>query len=152
MMKKSESLCFDLPFYDMTQKIYHLSSDFCIAVVQMSMYSPRILQLHIKLIEKESKRSVCFDSMSLHEMFRQLHRLESFNIEYPCSDMSDIDLSVSLTSNPREYQLQYRNTEFILDIDTVQQLLDQRYTIFRYIQDIEHQFLRGFYNEVEDLK
>lgn len=151
MVKKTISSCSDLPLSDITQKIYNLSSRFCIALIQMKIDEPRQLQLHIKLVEKESARFICLNKVFMMELFRQLNQFESANIEYPCAAAvaRDIGVLVKTTSNPGDYELIFGKIKLILDSDTVKYLLSNERTILNNIRDIEYHHIRGGYDVVD---
>lgn len=149
MTKKTISTCLDLPLNNITQKIYGLSSKFCVALIQEHIDEPRELQLHIKLIERETKRFFCFDKVLLLELFRQLSQFESANIEYPCATGRDIGLLVKIASNPGEYTLQFGKSKLVLDPVAVKNLLANERTILNHIRDIEYLHIRGGYDVVD---
>lgn len=157
MGKKTESTCLDLPLHKMSQEIFDLSSNFCIAIIHLKFSLEindltrrrRHLQLHIKFVEKETKRFVCMDTVFLIELYRQLKQFECANIEYPCNAARDIGLSIKETTNPGEYQFTFEKKKFILDPATVKNLLREERDILKHIRDIEHLHFRGGYDQVD---
>lgn len=148
MSKKTNSSCLDLPLHNINQKIYDLGSNFCIALIEVSIENPRQLQLHIKLVERETKRFICFDKVFLLELVRQLRQFESANIVYPCAAARDIGLSIKATTNPGEYQLTFEKTKLILDPTTVKYIILHENKILNTLRDIENHHSRGGYDVV----
>lgn len=142
-MSKPASLnCLDLPAYDICQKIYHLSSIYCIALIQL-MTGEASCQLHIKLIEKETNRFFCLDKVLLLELIRQLNQFEKVNVEYPCTAERNSCLSVKQTSIPGEYQVKFQSSKLNLDHTTVKYLLAFERIIHKQINDIENRICDG---------
>lgn len=137
-----------MPLHNITQKIYDLGANFCIAVIEVKIVEPRQLQLHIKLIEKETKRHICVDKLFLMELVRQLRQFESADIEYPCAAIRDIGLSIKATANPGEYQIAFEKTKLVLDPSAVKFLFAYEDTILNAIRNIEYHHLRGGYDVV----
>lgn len=146
-MSKKRS-CLDFSLNNLTQKIFDLSSNFCVALIYMKTTESRQLQIHIKLIEKETKRFICLDKVFWTELFRQLNQFENINIEYPCAATRDIGLSIKTTSNPGEYKLIFEKTKLVLDSITLKYLRMYEHTIWNEIRDIENLHIRGGYDVV----
>lgn len=134
-MLKSD--CLDLPLQDICQKIYHLSSFYCVALIQL-FPGDTSCQLHIKLIEKETNRYFCLDKVSLLELIQQLNQFEKINVEYPCTSRRNSFLSVKQTPIPGEYQVKFQSNKFNLDQTTVRYLLAFECLIFNQIKRIEN--------------
>lgn len=135
--------CLDLPLSNLHQKIFDLSQSFCIALIQIITDKSQC-QLHIKLIEKETKRFFCLDKFLLRELVRQLYRFERANIEYPCTVERKPELLVKLTTIPGEYQVIYRGCKLHLDSTAAKYLLLESVNIFQMIENIEIHMLEGF--------
>lgn len=137
-----KSNCLDLPIKDICQKIYHLSAFYCIALVQL-MSDATTSELHIKLVEKETKRFICLDKVLLLDLIQQLSRFEKVNVQYPCTAERNSCLSVKLTLIPGEYQLKFQSQKFHLDRTTVEYLLALEEIILQRIKNIEKQHSHG---------
>lgn len=135
--KNCSGCCFDLPQHNIAQKVYNLGPNFCISLIEMHIEEPRLLQLHLKLIERETKRHICFDRVILVDLFRQLNQFEVANIEYPCCNLRDIGLSVKLTTNPGEYQIAFEKIKLVLDSVAVKYLLGIERSLLDDIMRIE---------------
>lgn len=142
MSKSTVSNCLDLPAYDICQKIYHLSSHYCIALMQL-MTSSASCQIHIKLIEKETNRFFCLDKVLLLELIRQLNQFEKVNVEYPCTADRNSCLSVKQTTIPGEYQVKFQSNKLNLDHTTVKYLLAVEPIILEQIKNIENHLCEG---------
>lgn len=138
----SKEYCLDLPLHDVCQKIYHLSSYYCIALIQL-MTTNASCEIHIKLIEKETNRFFCLDKVLLLELIRLLNRFEKMNVEYPCTSDRISCLSVKQTSIPGEYQVKYQTQKFSLDQTTVRYLIAFESIILKQIKVIENQICIG---------
>lgn len=145
MERQTKSYCLDLPIYNLNQKVFELSSNFCIVLIQINIEESHTnqVQLHIKLIEKETKRFICMDKIILLELFQQLNQFESVNIIYPCTIAKDVAISVKMTSIPHEYQIIFQNNKILLDPITVKYLLKVERIILSYIGDVEYHHNRG---------
>lgn len=139
----------DLPLHEIHQRIYELGPKFCFVLTQIRIESPRTLELHIKLVELETKRSICLDKLTLIELFRQLHQFEHANINYPCTEGRTVELLVKLASKPGEYEVKFGNKKIVLTDTTVKYLFGWEKTILKKIQDIEYLHIRGGYDEVD---
>lgn len=128
--------------YNLHQKIFELSSNFCIALVQV-ITGKSSCQLHIKLIEKDTKRFFCLDKNLFRDLVRQLCRFEKANIEYPCTFERDAGLHVKLTANSGEYQVTYNGCKFHLDSTAAKYLLLESVNILQLIEDIEFDMIEG---------
>lgn len=135
--------CVDLPLNDIVQKVYDFSRDFCVLITVMRIAQPRQLQMHLKLVEKETKRFICLDKVLLFELYRQLRQFLSANIEYPCSANRDLGISVKMTENPGEYKIEYEKTKLILDAISANWMMVYERDIFNKITELEDQFGRG---------
>lgn len=140
-MKSTSSNCLNLPVHDICQKIYHLSSYFCVALIQLT--GDVSCQLHIKLIEKESSRFLCLDKVLFIELIRQLSQLEKVNVEYPCTAERNSYLSVKSTPIPGEYQVKFQSNKLTLDHIAVKYLLAFECIILQRIKDIENRTCNG---------
>lgn len=140
MLKENCSV--DLPMRDVCQKIYHLSSFYCIALIQL-LTSNTSSEVHIKLIEKETNRFFCLDKILLLELIRLLNRFEKMNVEYPCTSERSSCLSVKQTPIPGEYQVKYQAQKFSLDQTTVRHLIAFESIILRQIKIIENHLFDG---------
>lgn len=134
--------CLELPLNTLYQKIYDLGANFCIALIQVIIDKSHC-QLHIKLIEKETKRFFCLDKFLLRELVRQLYRFEQANIEYPCTFERNPGILVKLTTIPGEYQIIYQSSKLHLDSASTKYLLLEIDDIFRKIEDIEIYMRQG---------
>lgn len=146
--KNSSGCCLDLPLHDIVQKVYDLGPNFCISLIEMRIEEPRLLQLHLKLIERETTRHICFDKVILLDLFRQLNQFESADIEYPCCNSRDIGLSVKSTTTPGEYQIVFEKIKLILDSIAVNRLLNIERRLLSDIRDIENTHHRRSYDVV----
>lgn len=128
--------------FDICQKIYHLSSYHCLALVQL-MPDVATCELHIKLIEKETNRFFCLDKVLLIELIRQLKQLERINVQYPCASGRNSILNVKLTSIPGEYQIKFQSEKLNLDQTAVRYLLALESIILEQIKNIEDRMREG---------
>lgn len=131
------SVCLDLPLYDICHKVYHLSSKYCVALTESASGSV-FCQLHIKLIEKDTRRALCLDKVLLIELFHQLRQFEKVNVEYPCTSERNYSLTVKETTIPGEYQIKFRSNKFNLDPITVKVLLAFEGVVLEQIKKIEN--------------
>lgn len=141
--KKNCSNCLDLPLNDIVQKVFDFSRDFCIIFTVMRISQPRQLQLHLKLVEKETKRFICLDKVLLLELYRQLNQFLSADIQYPCSANRELGVSVKMTANPGEYRVEYKKTKLILDPISANWMMVYEKDIFNKIAEVEDQYGRG---------
>lgn len=142
----SKKTCLDLPLHEIKQKIFNLSSKLTVALLEVNVSEPRQLQLHIRFCERETKRQICFDKLSMLELFRQLRQQECVNIEYPCATVSDIGLSVKPTSNIGEYQIAYGKSKLILDRAAVSNMTVFEVNILSAIRTAEYHYLNSGYD------
>lgn len=142
MSNRTASHCLDLPKHDICQKIYHLSSYYCVALIQ-SMENAAFCQLHIKLIEKETNRSFCLDKILLLELIQKLNQFERVNVEYPCASGKNSCLSVKQTSIPGEYQVKFQSNKLNLDQTTVRYLIAFESVILEQIKLVENCMREG---------
>lgn len=152
-MFRCESLeCPSLPLKNFHQKIYDLSPNFCIALIQVisleSESEKRLCQLHIKLIEKETERTFCLDKNLLLDLARKLSQFERVNIEYPCAMDRNSGIDVKLTQIPGEYQIIYQTRKLHFDSTAKKNLILQISDIIRKITEIEV-FARDGFDEVD---
>lgn len=143
MSKQTTSNCLKLPLHDICQKIYHLSSYYCIALIQL-MDTVASCQLHIKLIEKETNRFFCLNKVLMLDLISQLNQFEKVNVMYPCTPEINSGLSVKQTSIPGEYQVKYQSNKLNLDQTSVRYLLAFESVILKQIEAIENCMREGF--------
>lgn len=148
MGKKNELSCLDLPLHEIHQKIYGLCSKFRFVLTEVHIESPRSLQLHIKIVELDTKRFICFDKLTLIELFHQLHQFQHPNINYPCTEGRNVEPFVKLASKPGEYEVTLGKNKLIFNETTVKYLFIWEKAILKNIQEIEHLHLRGGYDQI----
>lgn len=141
--KKNCSICWEFPLNDVIQKIFDFGHDFCLAFTVMLIRQPRQLQIHLKLVEKETKRVICLDKVLLLELYRQLNQFLNADIQYPCSANRYLGVSVKMTKTPDEFQVEYGRTKMILDPISVNWMIVYEKDIFNKIRDVEDQYARG---------
>lgn len=137
------SNCLNLPLNNIVQKVFDFSRDFCLLFTVMMVPQPDQLQLHLKLVEKDTKRFICLDKVLLMELYRQLNQFASVNIQYPCSAKRDLGISVKMTENPGEYQIEHEKIKLILDPSSANWMMVYEKDIFNKIRDVEDQYSRG---------
>lgn len=146
--KNSSDCCLDLPLYNIVQRVYDLGPNFCICFIRMKIEEPRNLQLHLKLIERETKRFICLDKVILLDLFKQINQFEVADVEYPCCNSRDTGLSVKSTTNPGEYQIIFEKRKLILDTVAVKHLLCIERSLLDDIRDIERREHRRPYDVI----
>lgn len=143
MGNKNCSNCLEFPLNELVQKVFDFSHDFCLVLTAMMIRQPRQLQLHLKLVEKETKRFICLDKVLLLELYRQLNQFLSADIQYPCSASRDLGISVKMTKNSGEYKVEYEKTKIILDSISANWMMVYEKDVFNKIRDMEDQYACG---------
>lgn len=148
MGKKIDCICATFLGVDIIQNIYDLGSNFYIGVAQLTHRKPRGLELHIKLVEEQTKRYISLDKVTLLELCTQLRQFEKVNISYPCTSTRNLCISVKLGNNPGDYLVHLNDTKLTLDSVAVKELLSSEKHILKHIGDAENFFVRGGYDFV----